>query len=664
MVRRRHIKRITALLIIGLAAGSCSRDTTGPSHNGLGPATGHWTADGPDFITTLDLRDTILDASGRGTVQGSGSFAGPGITGGGGTFAVTGTDSSNNVQLAFSDSAHSPAYFRGRIFADTVMVGNIDGSGFNLLPLTFSHNPVVVFITIAVDSTVPGHTVQLTDSAFDLLRHPIPSPPVTWSTSDTTLAKISGSGLLTGIAPGVVTVRATHGTVVGETPVAVLQPVASVTVNPPTLTLVTPASVLLTAILRDGTGNPITGRAVTWASLYSTVARVNPDNSVQAQAPGSTDIRGTVVLDGRSAQMHVTVRTVQPTQLAGGATHTCGIDADGSAACWGDGLVGQLGSGFRTNVLAPVFISSGVRFKALGAGFVHTCGLAVDSTAYCWGGDALGQLGDGDAITDTVPVAVTGGHKFVALAIGYEHTCGLIAGGAAYCWGSNLAGELGNGTTSQNPNSAPVPVSGGLSFTSLAAGDAHTCGLASDSTAYCWGGNDVGSLGDSSTTSRAVPAPVTGGHKFTAIGAGGSHTCALTANGDAYCWGNNISGALGDSSGNVMQVFPVAVHAGGVRFTSIVAGYNHTCARATTGDLYCWGGNDNGQVGPNGGAATVVPVPIPVGLSGSAIVAGGFHTCAITTNGAYCWGYNQLGQLGSGSASQQSATPLRVSGQP
>lgn len=656
--------RPIAVLLIGLGVVSCSKDTTGPPHTGLGPATGHWTADGPDFIATLDLRDTILDATGRGSVQGSGTFAGPGISGGGGTFAVSGTDSSNNVQLTFSDSAHAPAFFRGRIVADTVMVGNVDGSGFNLLPLTFSHHPVVVFITIAVDSTVPGHSVQLSDSAFDLLRRPIPPPPVTWSTSDTTLAKVSATGLLTGIAPGVVTVRATHDTVVGATPVTVLQPVASVTPVPSPLSLVTPASVPLSAILRDGTGNLITGRAVSWASLNSTVARVNPDNSVQAQALGATDIRGTVVLDGRSALLHVTVRTVQPTTLAGGDTHTCGIDADGSVACWGNGLVGQLGSGFRTNVLAPVFISSGLRFKALAAGFVHTCGLAVDSTAYCWGGDAVGQLGDDGAITDTVPVAVTGGHKFVALTIGYQHTCGVVAGGAAYCWGSNSAGELGNGTTSQNPNPAPVPVSGGLSFTSLAAGDAHTCGLASDSTAYCWGGNDFGSLGDSSTTSRAVPGPVAGGRKFASIGASRYHTCAITGTGDAYCWGNNISGELGDSSGNVMQVIPVAVHAGGVRFTAIVAGYNHTCARATTSDLYCWGGNDNGQVGPNGGAATVVPVPVPVGLSGSAIVAGGFHTCAITASGAFCWGYNQLGQLGSGSASQQSATPLKVSGQP
>ncbi len=654
------MKRITSLLIIGLAAGSCSKDTTGPSPSGLGPATGHWIANGPDFITTLDLRDTVLNASGRDTVQGSGTFAGPGISGGGGTFAVAGTDSSNNVQLAISDSAHSPAYFRGRIYGDTVMVGNIDGSGFSLLPLTFSHNPVVVSITIPVDSTVAGHTVQLKDSAFDLLGRSIPPPPVTWSTSDTTLAKISATGLLTGIAPGVVTVRATHGSVVGQAAVTVLVPVATVTLNPPSLTLVTLAGVLPTAILRDATGNLITGRAVAWVSLNTTVARVNPDNSVEAQALGSTDIKGTAVLDGRSALMHVTVRTVQPTQLAGGATHTCGIDADGSVACWGDGLVGQLGSGFRWTVAAPVFITSGVRFEALAAGFVHTCGLAVDSTAYCWGGDGSGQLGNGIVIPDTVPVGVTGGLKFVALAVGYQHTCGFVAGGAAYCWGSNLAGELGNGTTSQNPNPAPVPVSGGVSFTSLAAGDAHTCGLASDSTAYCWGGNDFGPLGDSTTTSRSVPGPVAGGHKFVAIAAGGSHTCALTGTGDAYCWGNNSSGELGDSSGNVMQVVPVAVHAGGVRFTSIVAGNGHTCTRATTGDLYCWGANGNGQLGPNAGGA----VPVAVGLSGSAIVAGGFHTCAITANGAYCWGFNQLGQLGAGIASQQSATPLRVSGQP
>jgi alpha-tubulin suppressor-like RCC1 family protein len=668
-----RLKRVRILrssfLIIGLGVWSCAKDATAPPPPPppptLGPAAGHWTADGPDFITALDLSDTVVVATGRGTVQGSGTFTGPGIAGGDGAFTVTGTDSSSKVRLTFTATGHTNAYFTGQVVADTEMVGNLDSSGFSHLALTFSHNPVVVSITVAPqsDSTLPGRTVQFTDIALDLLGRLLAPQAVTWATTDSTLATISATGLMTAVAPGPVTVQANFHGVVGAAPMQVLRPVVSVIVHPPAQTFAVPATVPLSATLLDATGNVITGRAITWVALNSVVARVTLADSVKAEAPGSTDVRATVVLDGRSGLTHVTVRTVQVTQLAAGVTHTCGIDADSSVACWGEGLVGQLGSAIRTIAAAPLFVSGGLHFATLVAGHVHTCGLTADSTAYCWGGDGSGQLGDGDAISDTVPVPVTGGLKFVTLVIGYDHTCGLVAGGAPYCWGSNLSGELGNGSTNQVPNPNPVPVSGGLTVTSLTAGNAHTCGLAPDSTAYCWGGNDFGSLGDSTTTSRSIPAPVTGGLKFATISAGAFHTCGLTSAGAAYCWGVDASAQLGDSSGNIQQIIPVAVHSAGVLFTSISSGGGHTCARATSGDIYCWGASDNGQVGPNAGVIGIVPTS--VGLTGTSVVAGGFHTCAITPNGAYCWGFNQFGELGSGSTFPiQSAMPLRVSGQP
>jgi alpha-tubulin suppressor-like RCC1 family protein len=624
---------------------------------------GHWTADGPDFITTLELDDTVVFATGIGTVKGNGTFTGPGIAGGGGAFTVTGTDSSGAIRLAFTSVGHATAYFTGVMVADTEIVGHLDSSGFNHLPHRFSRNPVVGSITVAPqsDSTLPGRTVQFRASAFDLLGRPIPQPSVSWGTSDSTRATISTSGLLNAVTPGSVTVSASSNGVVGQTPFKVLSLVASVIVNPPEMTLVVPTTVGLSATLLDSTGSEITGRAVSWSSLNAAVAQVTPGDSVKGQSTGSANVRATVTLDGKTGITHVTVRTTQITQLAGGGTHTCGIDADSTVVCWGDGRVGQLGGGLRTIVAAPMFVVGARRFRAIVAGHVHTCGLAVDSAAYCWGGDVFGQQGDGNDTPDTVPVPAVGGLKFVALTSGYEHTCGLVAGGGAYCWGRNLRGELGTGSTSQPPNASPLPVSGGLSFTMLAAGNEHTCGIASDSTAYCWGGNDFGALGDSTTISHSAPAAVAGGGKFTAIAAGSFHTCAITSLGEAYCWGNNIDANLGDSSSNLYRTVPGPVRSGGVLFTAMAAGYNHTCALAISGAIYCWGSSDNGQSGPNAGSGAPM---VPVGLTGTAITAGGWHTCAVTAGGAYCWGFAQLGQLGSGTAPVQSATPLRVSGQP
>jgi len=94
----------------------------------------------------------------------------------------------------------------------------------------------------------------------------------------------------------------------------------------------------------------------------------------------------------------------------------------------------------------------------------------------------------------------------------------LTSGGAAYCWD-----ELGRDTPAVR---SPTPVDGGVTFSSLTAGYRHTCGLTSSGTAYCWGLNLFGELGDGTTTGSGSPVPVTGGLTFTSLTAGG-HTCGF-----------------------------------------------------------------------------------------------------------------------------------------
>ena len=103
---------------------------------------------------------------------------------------------------------------------------------------------------------------------------------------------------------------------------------------------------------------------------------------------------------------------------------------------------------------------------------------------------------------------MSGGLSFSALATGENHTCGLTSSGAAYCWGANSSGQLGNGSITNT--STPIAVSGGLSFGALAAGGSVTCGLTSAAAVYCWGLNNFGQLGDGTTTNSSVPVPVAG----------------------------------------------------------------------------------------------------------------------------------------------------------
>ena len=107
---------------------------------------------------------------------------------------------------------------------------------------------------------------------------------------------------------------------------------------------------------------------------------------------------------------------------------------------------------------------------------------------------------------------------------------------------------------------------------------------------------------------------------------------------------------------------PTLVDAPGLSFQAITAGVYHTCGLTVNGDVYCWGDNRHGQLGPNAGAQEV-PTPVPVGLQATTLVAGTWHMCALTATGAYCWGRNLSGQLGIGNRTS-TATPTRVLGQP
>jgi hypothetical protein len=148
-----------------------------------------------------------------------------------------------------------------------------------------------------------------------------------------------------------------------------------------------------------------------------------------------------------------------------------------------------------------------------------------------------------------------------------------------------------------------------------------------------------------------------------ALSAGNSHTCALNAGGEVFCWGKNDQGQLGVGSSYPDSTAPVKVTGLSGVVTSITAGTWHTCALLNSGGVQCWGDNGLGQLGNGTGIDSAVPVPVN-GLSTGIISLSGkdAHTCAVTAGGAVkCWGYNWYGQLGNGT-STNSNTPVNVIG--
>ena len=131
-----------------------------------------------------------------------------------------------------------------------------------------------------------------------------------------------------------------------------------------------------------------------------------------------------------------------------------------------------------------------------------------------------------------------------------------------------------------------------------------------------------------------------------AVTAGVTHACGLDDTGRAFCWGANQDGQLGDGSRSSHDGRPVD---GDLRFSRLAAGLSHTCGLDGGGAAHCWGGNLSGQLGTGGRDDRTVPVSVATALRFTRIVSGWNHTCALTPSGQiHCWGLNSAGQLGDG----------------
>ena len=284
----------------------------------------------------------------------------------------------------------------------------------------------------------------------------------------------------------------------------------------------------------------------------------------------------------------------------------------------------------------------------IAAGGYHSCTLS-EGRASCWGKNDYGQLGDGSFESNATPTFVAGDFSFTQLAAGLNHSCGLTSGGEVYCWGANGAGQLGDGTT--QARSAPVHINSSATFRQIRAGKDHTCGISTRSV-QCWGLNTDGQLGDGSRNRRSSPNTVDLPGSVSALAVGWDHTCALTSDGVAWCWGKNDFGQLGDGT-TAARATPTRV-----KFVepmvSIAAGTSHTCAVTESGNAWCWGRNTNGQLGSGTTAASPIPTEVSGSTSFNTIVASGSFTCALGKDAsAWCWGQNTYGQLGDGSSANR-----------
>jgi alpha-tubulin suppressor-like RCC1 family protein len=613
----------------------------------------------------------------------------PGVTV---TFAVTSGNGALTGATPMTD-ANGNAAAASWTLGPLVALNKVSATVGSLAPLTFSalgqSGPAAHIVKVAGDSqTVTVNTIapaQPTVLVTDAGGNPVGAVVTFTVTAGGGLVLTTGQPLVTGTgSDGKAQTPWKMGRTAGAQALTVSVGALSVTFNATAIaglsTAVTviagdsqvsvlnsPVPVLPRVRVTDAFGNPKVGVTVTFTgsgvvSGGSPVTDASGFASVGSwtlDAPGMHYLFANTADVGQAGDFRASAMPAQLGSIYAGAQRTCASAASGGfSLCWGEDANGSIGDGLALVLSLPDLVQSATALTAFTLAATHSCALGTNGTAYCWGlntnpccaNTPYGLLGTGSntPIVSATPVAVVGG-TYTAVSASPLHSCG-IAAGSAYCWGNEDSGRLGNGATGSTTNqNTPTLVNGALTWNAITTGDNHSCGL-SNGAAYCWG------LGFGAT-----PSLVGGGLVFTAISAGGAHTCALDGAGAAFCWGSNASGALGDGSTQTSAA-PVPV-SGGLAFATIDAGGAHTCGLTVGGVAYCWGDNSNGQLGDNSQSNRLAPVPVsmPAGVTFAAISAGDNHSCALSTTGVvFCWGSNNLMQLGIPRTTRE-LVPRRVS---
>jgi hypothetical protein len=268
------------------------------------------------------------------------------------------------------------------------------------------------------------------------------------------------------------------------------------------------------------------------------------------------------------------------------------------------------------------------------------CARKYDGTLWCWGNNA------------TRPTQVDAlGNAVVQFASGDQHSCAVKTDGTLWCWGVNSWGQLGYGSGFDGSDymiypPAQVSALGGKA-TEVQAGSQHTCAREKDGSMWCWGFNASGQLG-SSVDSGVQPAQVPGiaiAH-IADMSTSDQATYAIRTDGSLAYFSDSFSYDLSNLVNSVMQAS---------------AGRYHACAVETDGTLWCWGANDQGQLGvglDDGSTETDTPIQVTsLGSSVAQVSAGGESTCAVKADGsAWCWG----GQVDLGNSGDPPAPPSQV----
>ncbi|MEI4235092.1 hypothetical protein [Roseovarius sp. D22-M7] len=414
---------------------------------------------------------------------------------------------------------------------------------------------------------------------------------------------------------------------------------------------------------------------------------------------------------------------------------TCGIKQDGSIWCWGADNEGKLGNGGPTSgstdpsistptqitfsgtfsdlqmsrnscalrddgkifcwarfrwhwTSSPTNQSHGQTWKDINAGgYSSLCAIRSDDRLFCWGshsstpleivgGGTWKQVEGGCAIKmdDSIwcgfgsggtPVLKSGGNNWKEL---FDGPCAIKDDDTLWCWGSDGWGQLGNGGGGDAAEPEEISIGGTWKTIDRSR---HACAIRLDGSLWCWGANNTGQLGDGTTSSRQSPVNIQPGTKWLEVAVttnnkSAGHTCATRLDGARFCWGANDNGQLGNLSSPANITNMTAIDDTG-NYTAIYSSDSAACALRVDGTLWCWGSDASGVLGNGAGGGGTALSEVDgggtwksVGMSTTGPNAE--HACAIKSDDTlWCWGANDHGQVGVGVTGGDYQSPVQVS---
>lgn len=268
---------------------------------------------------------------------------------------------------------------------------------------------------------------------------------------------------------------------------------------------------------------------------------------------------------------------------------------------------------------------------------------------FAWGANYYGSIGDNTNASKSSPVQVLGNSDiWDEIDAGIGHSVGRKTDGTYWLWGRNNIGCLGDNTSTTSYSSPIQTVVGGNDWKTIheGAGSFASYGIKNDDSLWVWGENTNGKLGDNTTVHKSSPVQILG--SWDVATSGWYNTMGgIKTDGTLWTWGLNDVGQLGDGTVFSNKSSPVQVFGGGTDWVKISGGQRHFAAIKNDGSLWSWGLNYSGQLGTNNTVDAISPIQEITNGTWDYVSCGPEHTIAIKTDGTlWSWGINNYGQLG------------------